>query len=327
MVSRWQTCSKLAPNARREDADVIGKALGRLEEAPVGHHHGGGSVVGEVDAQEPARHRVRRVGARHHRIDLRRHFEKRQLVRGGEHPPGAVDHFADMELAPVAVEPAQRVRHDVDRQDPELDLVPLAQALAESRQEIRPERAHLAGHRLGAGVEIGKMVAAILHPVAHPIDRVRRRRVVALRHACLHQFLAPARLAVGVVEPPDRLDDGGGRAGHVRELVARHAEIAEERVGQDLGQGDDGLLVALGTERAQVDVVGFSQAQEDLRGDRALAALEKVEVARADPEILGHARLRQREFAPETLQPGANEELAGLGIDGHVLQPLQAKPS
>ena len=45
-----------------------------------------------------------------------------------------------------------------------------------------------------------------------------------------------ARVEVGAVEPGDRLGDARCVLGHLAELVAGDAEIAEHLVGEDLGQ-------------------------------------------------------------------------------------------
>ena len=110
------------------------------------------------------------------------------------------------------------------------------------------------------------------------------------------------------VEAHQGLGDPRRVLGHLADLVARDGEVAEHRVGEDLGQILHAAGVGLAGEAADIDVVGLRQTQEDLRGQRPLVALEMVEIARGDAEILGHPRLGQAEVAAHPAQARAEEE-------------------
>ena len=97
---------------------------------------------------------------------------------------------------------------------------------------------------------------------------------------------------------------------HLQHLVAGHAQRPEQRVGQGLLQVRLRTLVRFAGEGPQVEVVGLGQAQQDLGRHRSLVALQVVQVARRDAQVLGHARLGQAEIASETAEPAAEEELA-----------------
>ena len=53
----------------------------------------------------------------------------------------------------------------------------------------------------------------------------------------------------------------------------------------------------------------FGEPQEERGGDRALVALEVVEVRRADRQARRHVGLRQPAIAAEAAEAGSEEEL------------------
>ena len=81
-------------------------------------------------------------------------------------------------------------------------------------------------------LQLGIMVAVLLDIVAHPIFGRDQRAGVAVA--------GQARVAAGFlqrrVEPGDGVGDRRRIVGQLGQLVARHAEVAEQRVGENLGQ-------------------------------------------------------------------------------------------
>ncbi len=98
--------------------------------------------------------------------------------------------------------------------------------------------------------------------------------------------------------------------------MAGYAEVAEELVGQHLRQilGAGGVVVR--GQAADVDVIGLGQPEQNLSGERALVALQVVEVAGRNAEILGHAGLGEAKFAPQAAEPHAKKQFA-LRRQGH----------
>ncbi len=91
------------------------------------------------------------------------------------------------------------------------------------------------------------------------------------------------------VEPRHRLGDAGIILGDLHHLVARDADVAHQPVGEDFVQVARRRLVGPGDEIAHVDVVGVGEAEQHLRGQRALVALEMVEIAGRHAQLLRHA--------------------------------------
>ena len=147
----------------------------------------------------------------------------------------------------------------------------------------------LVAQRFRRLLEIGKIVAVGLDQVAHALDRIglEARPIGAVGDLGGHHGLAAPRLGVGGVEPLQRMGDAGREFGEVAQLLLRQVDLAEQRIGKDLVQlGEEPILVG-GRKVAQVEVVGLGQPQQQLRGDRALVALDQVDIARRHAEPLG----------------------------------------
>jgi hypothetical protein len=104
--------------------------------------------------------------------------------------------------------------------------------------------------------------------------------------------------------------------------VARNTAVAEHLVGEDLGQVVGAAGFRVGGQGLQVEVVGLREAEQHLGGDRPLVALQQVQVARRDAEVLGHPGLGEAEVAPQALQARAQEQLPIGGRDARHLVEL-----
>ena len=147
--------------------------------------------------------------------------------------------------------------------------------------------------------ELGEIVAVGLDQVAHALDRVglEAGALVAVGHLRGRQRLAAAGLGIGGVEPLQRMRHPGAQFGEVAQLLLGNVDLAEQRIGEDLVQlGEEAVLVG-GGEIAQIEVVGFREAEQDLRRHRALVALYQVDIARRNPEAFRDLGLRQARVA------------------------------
>ncbi|MGY3080020.1 hypothetical protein ACVWZZ_006428 [Bradyrhizobium sp. LM6.10] len=112
------------------------------------------------------------------------------------------------------------------------------------------------------------------------------------------------------------MGDAGAEFGEIAQFLLGNVDLAEQRVGEDLVElGEKAILVG-GGEVAQVEVIGLGQPQQDLRGHWTLVALDQVDIARRDPEPLGHLGLRQPQLLPDPPKARADEELLA-GTGGH----------
>ena len=106
---------------------------------------------------------------------------------------------------------------------------------------------------------------------------------------------------------------------HAVELQAR-----EDGVGRGFLQVGDQLPVAFTGEGPDIDVEGVGKGEEDAGGDRALVALQQVEIAGRQTQRLGGFGLREAAFTPQAAQPGAGKDLLeGLCVAHHLCQNLQ----
>ena len=70
--------------------------------------------------------------------------------------------FVQHQLPRMPVEPAQPVGHDIGRQDADAELVTCAQPLRNRAIKVAARKAQFIRQFLGAGVEVGEMVAPFL---------------------------------------------------------------------------------------------------------------------------------------------------------------------
>ena len=222
----------------------------------------------------------------------------------------------------MAVEAAQGLAHHVDRHDAGDDRVLFAQARGERGIEPLGRHVQLVAQGFGGLLQLAEIIAIGLDQVAHALDRVglEARAFLAVGHLRRRQRLALARLGIGRIEPLQRMGDAGAELGEIAQLLLRQIDLPEQRIGEDLVElGEEAVLVG-GGEIAQVEVIGFRQPQQDLRGDRALVALDQVDVARRNPEPLGDLGLRQRQLLADAPETGADKEFF-TGVGGHRLLP------
>ncbi|MGY4291667.1 hypothetical protein ACVWXO_010933 [Bradyrhizobium sp. LM2.7] len=107
-----------------------------------------------------------------------------------------------------------------------------------------------------------------------------------------------------------------------------YVDLAEQRIGEDLVQLREEAVLVGRRQVAQIKVVGLGQPQQDLRGHRALVALDQVDIARRDPEPLGDLGLRQPQLLPDPPEPRADEQfLPGIGGHLRVLPRRQGQTS
>ncbi|MNN67740.1 hypothetical protein D3C81_1833950 [compost metagenome] len=104
--------------------------------------------------------------------------------------------------------------------------------------------------------------------------------------------------------------------------MARHGQTLKQGVGEGLGQFGLGGGAAGLAEVAQVHIVGFGQTQQQLGRNRALIALDMVQIRGRDAQIARHRRLRQAEVAPQPFQAAAEEEFA---ISGGVHDAMMSR--
>ena len=129
----------------------------------------------------------------------------------------------------------------------------------------------------------------------------------------LHPLGHPAQIGERTVEPRHGLRDARIILGDLHHLMARDADVADQPVREDLVQVARRRLVRAGDEIAHVDVISAGEAQQHLRGQRPLVALQMVEIARRNAQLLGHARLVQPQFPPQHPKARTQIELAISG--------------
>ena len=86
--------------------------------------------------EEATRRLVLEGSALGDRVDLRAHFQARQLERQLEHARFRAEHLRQLDLPRVEVEPAPRIGQHLAREDADRKLVAFAQALGQGRADI-----------------------------------------------------------------------------------------------------------------------------------------------------------------------------------------------
>ena len=247
---------------------------------------------------------VGRRGGLDHSFDDSGEFDQAELV---SEPEGAVfgaEQRGQQEQAALGVISLAGIakfgrRHDARRYPPRF-LEPAAERFGD-RQRVG-ERA---AERLGGLFELGEMVAMLLDVVAHPIFGSHEGAGIAIAR----QRRVAVDFLERTVEPRDRIGDRGGVQGDFGELVARDPEVAEHRIRKNLGEiVGAGARPAGRSESADVDLVMLGEAKEQSGGDRALVALEVVQIGRADRQARRHVGLRQSAVAAETAKTRSKEE-------------------
>ena len=147
--------------------------------------------------------------------------------------------------------------------------------------------------------------------VAHPLDRIalEARALVAVGELRRRQRLAAPGFDIAGIETLQGMGDAGAEFGQVAQLLFRQIELAEQGVGENLVEFGEKAILVGGREVAQVEIVGFRQPQQNLRRDRALIALDQIDVARGDAEALRDLGLRQAELLPDAAEARADEQL------------------
>src|SRR5689334_17724046 len=106
------------------------------------------------------------------------------------------------------------------------------------------------------------------------------------------------------------MGDAGTKLRKVAQFLLRQLDLSKERIAENLVELGKRAVVFARREVAQVEIVSFRHAQQDLRADRPLVALDKIDVARRDAEAVRHLRLREPELPADSPKTWADEELA-----------------
>ena len=223
---------------------------------------------------------VGRRGLGDHPVEQRGELDQRQLVGEREGAVLGAQLRRDQEQPPVGVVELADIAELGLRHDPRASIPHASFSRRRIGSDIDSGSLSAPPSVSARFLQLGIMVAVLLDIVAHPIlGRDQRARVAGAGQA----GVAAGFLQRGV-EPGDGVGDRRRIVGQLGQLVARHAEVAEQRVGEDLGQ-----LVGPGARRrrpaakaADVDLISLGQLEQQRRGHRPLVALEMVQIARAD---------------------------------------------
>ena len=221
---------------------------------------------------------------------------------------GGAERLGQQQAFAVRVVAAGPFDHDLDRQGADAEAVKGLEAGADPGLERFAGRVSLerSGEGFAEGVEFGKMIAAGLDVFANPVGRT----VVG---SAGFGTVAGAAVGEGAVEAKQGVSGGGLVLGQLDDLVARHREALEDRIGEGLGQFGLGSGAGGLAQGAQVYVIGIGQPQQQLGRDGALVALDMVQIGGRNAEIARHGRLGQGEIAPQPLEAAAEEQLAISG--------------
>ena len=197
----------------------------------------------------------------------------------------------------MEIEPPQHVGQHLDRHHPHGDGVAAAQPLDDGGGKVRPAQPQFVGQAFGGGIKGSEMIARRVDHVDDGVEASRRRGGGG----------DPRGFGL---EADQRMGDAGGARRQLAQFAARHVDAGQPRIGEHPRQfvGKPGAVVA--GQAFQVEVVGSRQLEQERRRQRALIALDKVEIAHRNPEIARHPRLRQPARRPHPADTRPGEQFA-----------------
>ena len=265
--------------AALQDRQVVTRRLARAHETVIRHQHRSGEVGLQVTLEQSARGLVGEVAACRERANGLALFQQADLQGQLEIPARGQQHFGQLQLAGVEIEPAQAVGHDVARQDANRHLVTLPQSLGKALPQVLARQADFVGKLLCRLVEIGEMVAPAFDLA--PRELFAGRRPIA---GCL----------AGRVEQPGECHCRLRRGREpFDDVLPVDGKIGETRVGEAAAHAVDTPDRLVLRQGAGVEIEFVDEAEDRSRGQRPPVAFDEVEVAGRYAEPLGHGSLGQ----------------------------------
>ena len=284
--------------------DVIAASLCGAGEGRIGHQDRGGGVAGQGAAGQALAALAGEASLGQFGVYRLAHLQVGDLQGQLEHLTGGVEAIVEQHLAPVTIQPSDRPHHDAGRQaaDPKVVL----------GHEVTGETVVLGddlGQPLGGVVQTGKAVAPRRQKPPRLSDGVGR--VQALARARRVGLRAPVRqgqlfLAIGGVEPEQRLGHAGEVDRDVGALQRRQVDVGKHRVLQHGLQPGRIVRPAVARQGANVHLVGLGQPQQHLGAERPMVALEQGDVGGRDLQVGSHVALRQAEIPAQSAQAGSD---------------------
>ena len=174
--------------------------------------------------------------------------------------------------------------------------------LLDAREIVRPALQHLA-HLVDRQPGAGQRGCAPL--AGQERGEIREPRIL---------------LAVGAIELDHARCRVRRRFGHLDQFLVAREFAGKQRIGEDLLQRGE-RAAALALQLVQVDLVDRRQLEKQLDRQRALVALDQVQIGRRDAESLGHRRLGQAKPVADAADARTREDL----LFSHRLQDLYKK--
>ena len=197
----------------------------------------------------------------------------------------------------MAVITAQGIFHHVERQDADLDAVGGEKISAERFVKRVLIELGVAPNLLSSIFQIGKIIAPRLKEILnfltgqterrHTTDLIGIAQTFGQIESIVDQFAVAAKQR----EDGFTADRTCGR--HILDILVGDAFPGKKRVAEHFFQLRRHTRFVIDGEALQVDIVSLSEFQQQLHGDRALIALDQIEVAGRNTHLLGHLALRQ----------------------------------
>ena len=297
--------------AMADDLDIVALGFAGGEKLAIGHQHGGGEIVHQADPGQTARG-IALEGLAHDLVDQVLIIQPRDQHRDLEAPAGHVQQFRQQQFLAMRVIAAQRARHDRGRQPPHPDVMRAEQPVQRRPRFVAIE-AMLLGQPLGHAVERVGIVAMLIEPVAHLLDRLCDLRqcldLVAVGQRVLVDLPAHHRIAKPALQLHQRSGDPGRGLQHRLDLGPADALGFQRGVFQHRLEIGGKLAVGAGRKLGHVQVIDLRQPHQQLRRGRPLIRFDQRDIAGRDAKLFGHLRLRQPQRGAQNLQPLADDQL------------------
>ena len=206
----------------------------------------------------------------------------------------------------MAVIAAQRIIHHLNRADARFHLMMVFQPRPQSEIGLVMTGDGFLVHRFGRLIEGSEIIILGGNEIAHLI---KRQRIAGTVHRIAsgqlfgQERIGSAALQQGLIKPRHRIGGGRTGSGQIFQFGARERRVAKHRVGKYFVQLGLRARFFITGQAARINIEHFDQLQQYLRRNRALVALNQIEIAGRNAQRLSHHSLRHALFAAQTAYP------------------------
>ena len=200
----------------------------------IGHHHGGGEIIRQRDAIEPARGVIERAGAADDAIEDAAAFGKADLKRELERAArlSTISEIRSCRRWRSNRRSVSRIT-STGMMRVTMECFSRSRALERGEQILRRHVEFVAQVFRGL-LQFGKIIAVGLDQVADALDRIGLEpgALVAIGHLRGDQGLAAPGFGIGRIQPLQRMRHARAQFGEIAQFLFRQVDLPEQRIGE-----------------------------------------------------------------------------------------------